>query len=216
LSKLYSALVSILTPYFPDLTPRQIEQFSMLQGLYEEWNAKINVISRKDLDNFYERHVLHSLAIAKVITFQYGCQVIDLGTGGGFPGIPLAIMFPDAQFTLVDSIAKKITVVQAVIEALELKNAKAEVNRVEKLEVDVDFIVTRAVAPLPELQFWAKGKFSPNQFHPLKNGIIALKGGDLKAEISDTRKKCKVWDISSFYKEDWFKEEKKIVYLPMT
>jgi len=213
---LYSALIPILTKYFPDLTPHQLEQFAALQGLYEEWNAKINVISRKDLDNFYERHVLHSLAIAKVVQFQYGCQLLDLGTGGGFPGIPLAIMFPEAEFTLVDSIAKKITVVQAVIDALELKNAKALATRVEKIETDVDFVITRAVAPLPELQNWVRGKFSNNQFHPLRNGIIALKGGDLKAEINATYKKCKVWHISDIYTEDWFKEEKKIVYLPMT
>lgn len=205
----------LLLRYFPELSAAQIAQYEALVPLYEEWNAKINVISRKDLDNFGERHVLHSLAIAKAISFKPGTEIIDLGTGGGFPGIPLAIFFPEVSFHLVDSIGKKITVVQAIAEALQLTNVKASHSRIEAIDEQVDFVVTRAVAPLPDLQMWTRGKFSQNQFHHLRNGILALKGGDLKAEMAATKKKVKVWELPQFYSEDWYKEEKKLVHLPM-
>jgi len=208
-------LYTIIQKYFPLLTPLQLSQYAQLQALYEDWNAKINVISRKDIEQLYIRHVLHSLAIAKVQPFNYNSEVMDLGTGGGFPGIPLAIMFPDTYFVMVDSIGKKISVVQAVIDALELKNAKAINTRAEKVENEFDFVVTRAVAPLPDLKNWVNNKFNPNNFHKLKNGILALKGGDLKAEIIESKKKCKEWDISSFFEEDFFKEDKKVIHMQM-
>jgi len=177
-------------------------QFNQLLALYTEWNEKINIISRKDLDNFYERHVLHSLAIAKVIAFQEGETVLDIGTGGGFPGLPLAILFPETNFLLTDSIAKKIMVVNEVVSALKLKNVHTYAARAETIQQPVDYIVTRAVAPMKDLLHWSKNK------HPRK--IIALKGGDLKSELENIKKNMRIIELSDFFKEDFF-ETKKIV-----
>lgn len=200
--------------YFPNLTERQKEQFAALLPLYEEWNAQINVISRKDMENFYEHHVLHSLAIAKVIQFKSMCEVLDVGTGGGFPGVPLAVMFPDARFTLIDSIGKKIKVVSDVIERVGLTNAKAMQIRAEKLDGEYDFVVSRAVTTLPEFVPWVKKKISKTQYHDMRNGIIYLKGGDLTNELFTFRHKVKTWDIGEWFEGEWF-ETKKVIYLPM-
>lgn len=208
-------MFSLIQKYFPSLSDKQLGQFEQLQGLYEDWNAKINVISRKDIDQLYVRHVLHSLAIAKVQPFNYNSEVLDLGTGGGFPGIPLAIMFPDTKFILADSIGKKITVVQGIIDGVGLTNAQAINTRAEKIDNQFDFVVTRAVAPLPDLKNWVNNKFNPNCYHKVKNGVLALKGGDLREEIRDSKKKCKEWDISTFFEEDFFKEDKKVVHMQM-
>ncbi len=203
-----------LTKYFPNLTERQREQFAALSPLYEEWNSKINVISRKDMDHFFEHHVLHSLAIAKVISFKPMCEILDVGTGGGFPGIPLAIMFPDTRFTLVDSIGKKIKVVNDVIDHIGLTNAHAIQSRAEQVEGEFDFVVSRAVTTLSEFVPWVKNKISTSQFHPLNNGILYLKGGDLKAELFPFRHKVRTWDIAQFFDEEYF-ETKKVIYLPL-
>lgn len=208
-------MFSLIQKYFPSLSDKQLGQFEQLQGLYEDWNAKINVISRKDIDQLYVRHVLHSLAIAKVQPFNFNSEVLDLGTGGGFPGIPLAIMFPDTKFILADSIGKKITVVQGIIDGIGLTNAQAINTRAEKIDNQFDFVVTRAVAPLPELKNLVNNKFNPNCYHKVKNGVLALKGGNLKEEIRDSYKKCKEWDISTFFEEDFFKEDKKVVHMQM-
>lgn len=199
--------------YFPDLAPRQKEQFAALPALYEDWNSKINVISRKDMDNFYEHHVLHSLAIAKVQPFKTMAEILDVGTGGGFPGIPLAIMFPHAHFYLVDSIGKKIKVVQAVAESLQLGNVRAEQIRAEQVEGDFDFIVSRAVTDLSQFTGWVRGKVSDAHYHKLHNGILYLKGGDLTEELAPFKKKVCTWDISDFYTEEFF-QTKKVIYLP--
>ncbi|MBP5547780.1 MAG: 16S rRNA (guanine(527)-N(7))-methyltransferase RsmG [Bacteroidales bacterium] len=206
--------MDIVFKYFPDLTERQKEQFAALPGLYSEWNSKINVISRKDMDNFVEHHVLHSLAIAKVIRFKNMAEIMDLGTGGGFPGIPLAIMFPNANFYLVDSIGKKIKVVQDVASRLELHNVTAEQIRAEQVRREFDFIVSRAVTDLGQFVGWVKGKFSDIHYHKLRNGIIYLKGGDFSEELAPFRKKVRLFDISDFFTEQYF-ESKKIIYLPM-
>ena len=201
--------------YFPDLTEEQLAQFAQLGELYAEWNAKINVISRKDIDNIYEKHILHSLAIAKVMRFEPGADVLDLGTGGGFPGIPLAILFPETKFTLVDGIRKKITVVQGVAEALGLKNVVAKQARAEEMkDQKFDFIVTRAVASLDKLMVWTQRLFKKDQQHFMPNGLIALKGGDLKKEIKTLGKghyveKYSVWD---FFEGEFF-EEKFVIYV---
>ena len=200
--------------YFPELTERQREQFAALLPLYEEWNAQINVISRKDMDHFYEHHVLHSLAIAKVMPFAPMSEVLDVGTGGGFPGVPLAIMFPDARFTLIDSIGKKIKVVSDVIERVGLTNTKAMQIRAEELNGEYDFVVSRAVTTLGEFVPWVKKKISKSQYNKLHNGILYLKGGDLKNELFPFRHKVKTWDISEFYEEEFF-ETKKVIYLPL-
>lgn len=200
--------------YFPEITERQKEQFAALPDLYGDWNSKINVISRKDMDNFMEHHVLHSLAIAKVLQFKTMAEVMDLGTGGGFPGIPLAIMFPDANFYLVDSIGKKIKVVQSVAESLQLKNVKAEQIRAEQVDRDFDFIVSRAVTDLSQFVGWVRGKLSDIHYHKLRNGIIYLKGGDLTEEIAPFKKKVHLYDISDFFEEEYF-ETKKVIYMPM-
>ena len=200
--------------YFPELTERQREQFAALLPLYEEWNAQINVISRKDMEHFYEHHVLHSLAIAKVVQFRPMCEVLDVGTGGGFPGVPLAIMFPDAHFTLIDSIGKKIKVVDDVIARLGMQNAKAQQIRAEQLEGEFDFVVSRAVTTLGEFVPWVKKKISKTQYHPLHNGILYLKGGDLTNELFTFRHKVKTWDISEWFSEEFF-ETKKVIYLPL-
>ena len=199
--------------YFPEITERQKEQFAALLPLYEDWNAKINVISRKDMDNFYEHHVLHSLAIAKVQPFKPMAEILDVGTGGGFPGIPLAILFPDARFHLIDSIGKKIKVVQSVAEQLELKNVRTEQIRAEQLRGEYDFIVSRAVTDLSQFTQWVRGRISTIQYHKLRNGILYLKGGDLTDELAPFKKKARTWDISDFFQEDYFLT-KKVIYLP--
>ena len=199
--------------YFPEITERQKEQFAALLPLYEDWNSKINVISRKDMDNFYEHHVLHSLAIAKVQPFKPMAEILDVGTGGGFPGIPLAILFPDARFHLIDSIGKKIKVVQNVAEQLELTNVRTEQIRAEQLRGSYDFIVSRAVTDLGQFTQWVRGKVSTIQYHKLRNGILYLKGGDLTDELAPFKKKASTWDISDFFQEDYFLT-KKVIYLP--
>jgi len=205
--------MDIILKYFPKLTERQREQFAALRPLYEDWNSKINVISRKDMDNFYEHHVLHSLSIAKVQPFKTMAEILDVGTGGGFPGIPLAIMFPDANFYLIDSIGKKIKVVQDVIAQLGLANARAEQIRAEQVQGDYDFIVSRAVTDLPQFTLWVRGKVSDCHYHTLRNGILYLKGGDLTEELAPFRKKVRTWDINDFFDEEYF-ETKKVIYLP--
>jgi 16S rRNA (guanine527-N7)-methyltransferase len=205
--------LELILKYFPDLTPIQIEQFTKLYDLYIDWNSKINVISRKDIDELYSRHVLHSLGIAKVIQFQPGASVLDVGTGGGFPGIPLAILFPETQFYLIDIIAKKIKVVQEVAKGLGLKNVKAEQKRAELVKEEFDFIVSRAVTNMPDFVKWTKDKTKKNSVHELKNGILYLKGGDLTEELA-TYKTVQLFDLPEFFDEEFF-ETKKVVYLPL-
>ena len=197
--------------YFPNLSQEQIQKFSALKDLYLDWNEKINVISRKDIDSFYERHVLHSLAIAKVITFSPQTKILDVGTGGGFPGIPLAILFPECNFLLVDSIGKKITVVNEIIQALELSNVQALNIRAEKINEKFDFVVSRAVTDMSSFAKWIKNSFSKTSFNTLKNGILYLKGGNLIEELKPFPK-VKQYDISKFFSEEFF-ETKKIIYL---
>ena len=199
--------------YFPDLTDNQILQFQKLEALYQDWNAKINVISRKDIDELYTKHVLHSLAIAKIQFFEPGTYVLDVGTGGGFPGIPLAILFPETRFYLIDVIAKKIKVVQAVAEALELKNVKAEQLRAENVKGDYDFIVSRAVTNMTDFVLWIKDKIKKQNKHKLPNGILYLKGGDLTEELA-TFPKATEYNISEFFENEFF-ETKKVVHLPL-
>lgn len=199
--------------YFPDLTELQKEQFAKLDFLYHDWNAKINVISRKDIDELYTKHVLHSLGIAKIIQFEPGTYVLDVGTGGGFPGIPLAILFPETRFYLIDVIAKKIKVVQAVADALELKNVKAEQKRAELVKGDFDFIVSRAVTNMPDFVSWIKDKIKKQHKHELRNGILYLKGGDLTEELKDFPKATE-YNLSNFFKDEFF-ETKKVVHLPL-
>ncbi|MFO7827899.1 MAG: 16S rRNA (guanine(527)-N(7))-methyltransferase RsmG [Bacteroidales bacterium] len=206
--------MEIIHKYFPDLTDEQITQFEALQQLYEEWNSKINVISRKDIDYLYERHILHSLAIAKIIEFKPGTQILDIGTGGGFPGIPLAILFPDSNFHLVDSIAKKIKVVNAIAQAINLKNTRAEQIRAEKLKTKYDFVISRAVTSLPVFFNWVKNKIITHSKNELQNGIIYLKGGDLNQEIKKFKPVIKIFSIDQHFDEPFF-ETKKIVYLPI-
>jgi len=198
---------------FPDLTDNQILQFQKLEVLYQDWNAKINVISRKDIDELYTKHVLHSLAIAKIQPFEPGTYVLDVGTGGGFPGIPLAILFPETRFYLIDVILKKINVVKAVAEALELKNVKAEQLRAENVKGDYDFIVSRAVTNMPDFVYWIKDKIKKQNKHALKNGILYLKGGDLTQELADFPKAMEYY-ISEFFENEFF-ETKKVVHLPL-
>ena len=199
--------------HFPNLTENQRIQFEQLGAIYQEWNAKINVVSRKDIDELYTRHVLHSLAIAKVNRFEKGTFVLDVGTGGGFPGIPLAILFPDTRFYLIDVILKKITVVKAVAEALELKNVKAEQIRAENVKGDFDFIVSRAVTNMPDFVSWVKSKIKKQNKHQLKNGILYLKGGDLTEELKDFPKATE-YNISDFFSDEFF-ETKKVVHVPL-
>ena len=206
--------MDLILKYFPNMTELQKERFAALPELYADWNSKINVISRKDMDNFVEHHVLHSLAIAKVIQFKTMSDIMDLGTGGGFPGIPLAIMFPDANFYLVDSVGKKIKVVQAVADSLQLKNVRAEQIRAEQVNASFDFIVSRAVTDLSQFVGWVRGKISNIQYHKLRNGIIYLKGGDLTEELKPFHKKARLFDISDLFEEEWF-ETKKVIYMPM-
>ncbi|NHB67375.1 16S rRNA (guanine(527)-N(7))-methyltransferase RsmG [Perlabentimonas gracilis] len=205
--------MEVILKYFPELTTQQRQQFGMLQELYSDWNAKINVVSRKDIDKLYIHHVLHSLAIARVISFAKGTRVLDVGTGGGFPGIPLAILFPAVSFTLVDSIGKKITVVNEVSSSLQLANVVAQKARAEELKDTFDFVVTRAVAPMPTIMGWVRGKVKPGGFNHLPNGIIALKGGDIRAELAPLGKAVQRWKISDLFEEEYF-EEKKVVFVP--
>ena len=198
---------------FPNLTENQIQQFHKLEALYQDWNAKINVISRKDIDELYTKHVLHSLAIAKIQPFVAGSYVLDVGTGGGFPGIPLAILFPETRFYLIDVIAKKIKVVQAIAEALELKNVKAEQLRAENVKGDYDFIVSRAVTNMPVFVSWIKDKIKKQNKHELKNGILYLKGGDLTKELASFPKATE-YNIADFFSDEFF-ETKKVVHLPL-
>ncbi len=198
--------------YF-DLTPEQTKQFAQLEDLYKDWNSKINVISRKNIDELYINHVLHSLGIAKVIDFLPDATILDVGTGGGFPGIPLAILFPETQFHLVDSIGKKLKVVDAVAAELGLQNIKTTHDRVENIKEKYDFIVSRAVTKMPDFVKWIKGKVKKESKHMLKNGILYLKGGDLTQELSKY-KTVQIFDLSDYFDEDFF-ETKKVVYLPM-
>lgn len=203
----------IIYRYFPDLTEKQKEQFERLEGLYTEWNAQINVISRKDIDMLYERHVLHSLGIAKVCRFADDSEVLDVGTGGGFPGIPLAILFPEVSFHLVDAVGKKIKVVEEVAAGLGLTNVKAEHQRVEQLRGTYDFIVSRAVTRMGPFLGWVQNKINRNHFSSLDNGILYLKGGDLGEEMKEVRRKFRIYDLKDYFQEEFF-DTKKVVYIP--
>lgn len=203
----------LVLKYFPDLTAKQIDQFSQLFDLYVYWNAQINVISRKDIEALYERHVLHSLGIAKVCTFRAGESVLDVGTGGGFPGIPLAILFPDTQFYLVDSIGKKIKVVKEVASALGLENLRADHLRAEQIKEKFNFVVSRAVTRLGEFYPWIQGKFKKDAVNAIPNGILYLKGGDLDKEIKESKLKAELYPLSAYFEEDFF-ETKYVVYVP--
>jgi 16S rRNA (guanine527-N7)-methyltransferase len=205
---------NIIHKYFPDLNPTQVKQFDQLFELYQHWNAQINVISRKDIDELYERHILHSLGIAKVCQFLPGAQVLDVGTGGGFPGIPLAILFPETQFLLVDAIGKKIKVVNEVASAIGLQNLKAIHSRAEQVKQDFDFIVSRAVTQLKDFYPWIKGKLKKESKHPLTNGILYLKGGDLAEELKASQlKNIKLFPLAEYFSEEFF-ETKFVVYFP--
>lgn len=204
--------MELIEKYFPNLTERQREQFDQLDALYRDWNAKINVISRKDIDNLYEHHVLHSLGIAEIINFRPGTRVMDLGTGGGFPGIPLAILFPEVQFTLLDSIGKKIRVAQAVIDAIGLKNAVALHRNVIEEKGKYDFVVSRAVMQTDELMRLVRKNIQKGGQNALPNGLICLKGGDLHAELLPFKKQAETWDLASVFDDPFF-ETKKVVYV---
>jgi 16S rRNA (guanine527-N7)-methyltransferase len=204
----------IIPHYFPDLSAQQQYQYGQLYNLYESWNEKINVISRKDIENLYVHHVLHSLGIAKVISFKKGSSVLDVGTGGGFPGIPLAIMFPEVHFHLVDSIGKKINVVKGVSESVGLKNVKAEQARAEELNGDYDFVVSRAVTRLKEFVGWTHRRIKKKSEHPIKNGILYLKGGELTDELAEIRRPYHLYNLSDYFTEEFFLT-KKIVHVPV-
>lgn len=203
----------IVFQYFPNFSQKQREQFNKMEELYQDWNQKINVVSRKDIEELYLRHVLHSLAIARLLSFKPGASILDVGTGGGFPGIPLAIAFPGTQFTLVDAIGKKIKVVQDVCKGLDLQNVRALHSRVEDLDEEFDFIVSRAVAPMPTFVRWVKGRIKKKSVHELKNGILYLKGGDLTEELRDY-KTVQVFPLSDYFEDEFFLT-KKLVYLPL-
>ena len=206
--------MKLISRYFPDLSDTQRQQYEALDTLYREWNEKINVISRKDIDNLYEHHVLHSLAIAKAIRFRPGTRILDFGTGGGFPGIPLAILFPDCEFKLIDGTGKKIRVAQEVCNAIGLNNCHPEHLRGEDEKGQYEFIVSRAVMPLPDLVKIVRKNIAKEQRNALPNGILCLKGGDLQAEIRPFHKIVQTTDISAFFSEEWFKE-KYVIYLPL-
>jgi 16S rRNA (guanine527-N7)-methyltransferase len=204
--------VALIEQYFPELTKRQIEQFEKLGGLYEEWNSKINVISRKDVDNFYERHVLHSLGIAKVVSFKKGSKILDVGCGGGFPGIPLAILFPDVEFHLVDSIGKKITVVNEIATAIGLTNLKASHMRAEEVKDKYDFIVSRAVTAMPKFLKWVSNKINKQDKNGYPNGVFYLKGGDLREEMKPVKRYKEYHELNTFFEGEFF-DTKKVVYV---
>ena len=205
--------MELIQKYFPNLTEEQISQFAALQELYKDWNLKINVVSRKDIEELYLRHVLHSMGIAKIVEFKPEARILDVGTGGGFPGIPLAILFPETHFHLVDSIGKKIKVVDEVVEGLKLKNVNTTNARVEEIKGNYDFIVSRAVAAMPIFVHWVKGKIAKTSHHELKNGILYLKGGDLNEELQDY-KSAKIYNLSEYFSEGFY-ETKKLVHLPL-
>ena len=205
--------MELIQRYFPNLSDLQYKQLKALGELYSDWNAKINVISRKDMEHFYERHVLHSLAIAKVIQFKPETQILDVGTGGGFPGVPLAILFPEVSFHLVDSIGKKIKVVQEVSNALELTNLSAEHARAEQVSGQFDFVVSRAVTRLTEFYPWVQNKFNKKSFNDLDNGILYLKGVDLIEEFDQLKKPYQLFSLKDYYTEEWF-ESKGLVFVP--
>ncbi|MBN3520515.1 16S rRNA (guanine(527)-N(7))-methyltransferase RsmG [Algoriphagus lutimaris] len=205
--------VELIQAYFPELSEKQLEQFSRLGEIYSDWNSKINVISRKDMDQFYVRHVLHSLGISKVMAFQPGTKVLDIGTGGGFPGIPLAILFPDTHFHLVDSIGKKINVVKDVTKQLKLSNVEAQQTRAEELVRKYDFVVSRAVTRMINFYPWVKNKIRKEDFNEYPNGILYLKGGDVDEELEELGKSYVVYHLEDYFKEDFF-ETKKVVYMP--
>jgi len=204
--------MDLIKKYFPEITKYQMEKIDAMESIYKDWNEKINVISRKDIDSLYEKHVLHSLGIAKVIKFSPGTKVLDVGTGGGFPGIPLSILFPETKFLLIDSIGKKIKVVKDVAERLELKNVEVRQQRAESVSDHFDFIVSRAVTSFPVFVSWVKNKISSKQRNKIANGILYLKGGDFEDEIKPFGKKVSVYNISDFFEEEFF-ETKKIIYL---
>ena len=206
--------MDVIKKYFPNLSERQLEQFAALKDLYEDWNAKINVISRKDIDNLYEHHVLHSLALAKALRFKDGTKVLDFGTGGGFPGIPMAILFPNVQFKLIDGTGKKIRVATEVAQAIGLKNVVAEHRRGEEEKGKYDFVISRAVMPLPDLMKIVRKNISNKQKNAMLNGIFVLKGGNIDSEIHPYRKVAEVSDISQWFSEEWFKE-KYVIYVPV-
>lgn len=205
---------SLIFQYFPNLTDNQKKQIEQLGPLYKEWNDKINVVSRKDIDNIYINHVLHSLGIAKVMSFKSGSEVLDVGTGGGFPGIPLAILFPDTNFHLVDSIGKKITVVKEVSAALGLKNVRAEQIRAEEVKGKYDFVVSRAVTRMKEFYGWVNNKTKSDSKNSLDNGILYLKGGDLDEEMNELKQPYSIYNLSDYFNEDFF-ETKRVVYVPL-
>lgn len=206
--------MELINKYFPELTDDQRARFGEMEELYQYWNARVNVISRQDIDTLYERHILHSLGIAKVQGFKADTSILDVGTGGGFPGIPLAIMFPEAQFHLIDSIGKKIRVVQEIANALKLTNVKAEQIRAEKLDDSYEFVVSRAVTRITPFVSWVKKNISRNSFHELRNGILYLKGGDLTEELAELKQKNRTYELSDYFSEEFFKT-KKVVYVPL-
>lgn len=208
-------MIEIITKYFPELSEKQKQQFEMLDALYRDWNAKINVISRKDIDNIYVHHVLHSLAIAKAIRFKDGSRILDFGTGGGFPGIPLAIMFPNCKFRLIDGTGKKIMVANEVAKSLGLENVEAVHRRGEEEKGEYDFIVSRAVMQLPLLVKIIQKNISKKEQNALPNGLLCLKGGDLKEELKPYQNIVDVMPLEDMFDDEWFKEDKKLIYLPM-
>ena len=207
-------MVEKITKYFPQLTEEQLRQYEALDALYRDWNSKINVISRKDIDNLYEHHVLHSLAIAKMVNLRPGTQVLDMGTGGGFPGIPLAIMFPECRFKLIDGTGKKIRVAQEVAQAIGLKNCEPQHLRGEDEKGRYDFVVSRAVMPLPDLAKIVRKNMAREQRNALPNGIVCLKGGDLQSELQPFRHIVDTAELSQWFSEEWFKQ-KYVIYLPL-
>ena len=206
--------LKIIEIYFPTITDYQKKQFQQLKPLYEEWNKKINVISRKDIESLYERHVLHSLSLAKFITFKDGTKLMDLGCGGGFPGLPLAIIFPEVSFTMIDSIGKKIKVVREIADVIGLKNIKAYNMRADMVEDSFDFVITRAVAPMLDIVKWTQNKYNNEHKHNIGNGIIALKGGDLDYELAPFGNRKTIVHLSEYFKEPFF-ETKKIIHIPI-
>ena len=208
-------MIDIITKYFPDLTDLQCQQYEMLDTLYRDWNSKINVISRKDIDNLYEHHVLHSLAIAKVLRFKPSTEILDFGTGGGFPGIPLAIMFPQCRFHLIDGIGKKIRVATEISKAIGLTNVEALQRRGEEETRKFDFVVSRAVMPLPDLMKLIRKNIRKEQHNALPNGLLCLKGGDLHEELKPFKNIVEVYTLNDFFDEEWYRENKKIIYVPI-